>query len=572
MTQCLAHQQSVENFKRSRAILLSYREDHHRACQEFRWPELTAFNWALDWFDGYAQGNHNVALWIVDRDDQQTKRTFHELSEDSSRVANFLRSRGLERGDRLLFMLPNVAPLWQLMLGAMKLGVVVVPTSLLATEADLRERIDRGNIRFVVTNNDCAEKFERIPGGYKRCCLGNRSGWITFEDSYSEPRNFSPEESTPPDDPCLLYFTSGTTAQPKLVLHTHRSYPVGHLSTMYWMGLREGDTHQNISSPGWAKHAWSSFFAPWNAGATIFTFDPGRFQPARTVDWLRKARVNSLCAPPTAWRMLVREPLGTRPPALQQLVSAGEPLDPETMQRVRREWGLMIRDGYGQTETTAQIGNTIGQPIKPGSMGKPLPGFEVSLVDDQIAISLKPKPAGIMLGYADDDEKTAHVMADGFYRTGDKATIDADGYVHFVGRADDVFKSSGYRISPFELERVLIEHAYVAEAAVVPSLDQLRHAIPKGFVVLMPGVEPTADIAESILTETNAKLAEYKRIRRIEFAELPKTISGKIRRAELRELEVARYEKRERAHREFRLEDFSCPREAKRPVAASTKN
>jgi acetyl-CoA synthetase len=362
----------------------------------------------------------------------------------------------------------------------------------------------------------------------------------------------------------LLYFTSGTTSKPKLVLHTHASYPVGHLSTMSWLGLREGDVHLNISSPGWAKHAWSCFFAPWNAGATVLVQDFARFSAKRTLQLLRDERVTSLCAPPTVWRMIALDPLGDRPPALRELASAGEPLNPEIIEVVQRAWGIPIRDGYGQTETTALVGNAPGLPVKPGSMGKPLPGYNVVLLDGngrecdegEVALALSPRPLGLMEGYLDDRSRTDAVTSGGYYRTGDEARRDEEGYVHFVGRADDVFKSSDYRISPFELESVLIEHDAVAEAAVVPSPDQLRLSVPKAFIVLRPGFEESADTARSILEFCKARLAPFKRVRRLEFAELPKTISGKIRRVELRKQEAEHRVEEKRRLNEFWSEDF----------------
>jgi acetyl-CoA synthetase len=339
---------------------------------------------------------------------------------------------------------------------------------------------------------------------------------------------------------------------------------VGHLSTMYWVGLREGDVHQNVSSPGWAKHALSSFFAPWNAGASVFVLEQARFSAQRTVQWLKQAGVKTFCAPPTVWRLMILEPLGPRPPELRELVSAGEPLNPEVIERVRRVWDLTIRDGYGQTETTAQVGNSPGQEVRLGSMGRPLPGYQVALLDAQgkeasegeVALRLSPRPLGLMVGYLDDAERTAAVMAGGYYRTGDEASRDADGYLHYVGRGDDVFKSSDYRISPFELESALIEHPAVAEAAVVPSPDPLRLSFPKAFVALKPGVAPNAETAREILLFCKERLAPYQRIRGIEFTVLPKTVSGKIRRVQLRAQENDQRASGQRGAAEFWLDEL----------------
>jgi acetyl-CoA synthetase len=351
-------------------------------------------------------------------------------------------------------------------------------------------------------------------------------------------------------DPLLLYFTSGTTAQPKLVEHTHASYPAGHLSTMYWIGLQPGDVHLNISSPGWAKHAWSNVYAPWNAGATALILGYDRFSAPALLNALGEHRVTTFCAPPTVWRMLIQADLaGADVVHLRECVAAGEPLNPEVIEQVRRAWHITVRDGYGQTETTAQIGNTPGQEVRLGSMGRPLPGYTVALVDPltgqpaqegEICLDLSPRPLGLMTGYQGDPERDAAAMSGGYYHTGDVASRDADGYLTYVGRTDDVFKASDYRISPFELESVLIEHEAVAEAAVVPSPDPMRFAVPKAYVTLVAGADPSAATALDILSYTRQRLAPYKRIRRLEFSELPKTISGKIRRVELRGQETAR--------------------------------
>jgi acetyl-CoA synthetase len=329
------------------------------------------------------------------------------------------------------------------------------------------------------------------------------------------------------------------------VEHTHTSYPVGHLATMFWIGLRPGDVHLNISSPGWAKHAWSNLFAPWNAEATVFLHNYTRFDPARLLAEMDRNGVTSFCAPPTVWRMLIQADLTqlTHPP--REVVAAGEPLNPEVIEAVRRAWGVTIRDGFGQTETAVQVSNSPGQRLKEGSMGRPSPGFRVTLVDPvsgrpdvdegEICLDLSNDPVGLMTGYHGDPERTAEAMAGGFYRTGDIGSRDAEGYFTYVGRADDVFKASDYKISPFELESALLEHEAVVEAAVVPAPDPLRLAVPKAYVVLAEGWAPDAETAKALFAHSRAVLAPYKRVRRIEFAELPKTVSGKIRRIELRE-------------------------------------
>jgi len=538
----------VDSFLAARDFLLVRCERYADAYDGFRWPTLERFNWALDYFDPMARGNDAVALWIVRDDGTERRHTFDELAERSDRVAGALSALGARRGDRLLLMLSNVVETWETMLACMKLGVVVIPATPQLGPDDLADRLARGAVRHVVTNVDGARKLNALGGDYTRLVVaGDAPGWVSYEAATAAPA-VPPVGETRASDPLLLYFTSGTTARPKLVLHTHASYPVGHLSTMYWIGVRPGDVHWNISSPGWAKHAWSSVFAPWNAGAASFVFDYARFEPRRVLDALVRCGVTTLCAPPTVWRMLVGEDLARWPVALREAVGAGEPLNPEVIERVRHAWGLTVRDGYGQTETTAMIANPPGQPVKPGAMGRPLPGYRVALLDadgdeadhGEIALPLDAPPLGLMAGYVDDDERTAATTAGGYYRTGDIAERDVEGYVTYVGRSDDVFKSSGYRISPFELESALVEHPLVAEAAVVPSPDPERLFVPKAYLTLRGGAEPSAETALTLFRFVRERLPGYKRVRRLEFAELPKTISGKIRRVELRAREAER--------------------------------
>jgi acetyl-CoA synthetase len=443
-------------------------------------------------------------------------------------------------------MLGNQVELWESMLAVMKLGAVIVPTTTAVGPADLVDRITRGGARHVVCNAADVGKFDQVPGDHTRISVGPAEGWADLRAAADLEHAPVEHPGTAPGDPLLLYFTSGTTSRPKLVEHTQVSYPVGHLSTMYWLGLQPGDVHLNISSPGWAKHAWSCFFAPWIAEATVVVHDYRRFDPTTLLGLIREHGVTTFCAPPTVWRMLINADLSGGPGALREVLAAGEPLNPEVIEQVRRAWGLTVRDGYGQTETTAQVGNTPGSEVRPGSMGRPLPGVPVVLVDPvggrrvegpgegEICLDLSPYPLPLMTGYQGDPERDAEAKAGGYYHTGDVASVDADGYITYIGRTDDVFKASDYKISPFELESVLIEHPAVAEAAVVPAPDALRLAVPKAYVTLAPGHEPTEETALSVLRYARERLNPYQRVRRIEFAELPKTISGKIRRVELR--------------------------------------
>ena len=554
-------------FTRARDFLLAHRTDYDTAYRDFRWPQLTEFNWALDHFDPLARGNDATALHIVEEDGRETRRSFASLSARSDQVANWLRAQGVKRGDRVLLMLGNELALWELMLACIKLGAVMIPATMLLTPEDLRDRLERGGVKHVAAASEHAPKFADLRGRFTRMAVGQPvAGWLSYADSDAAPADFTPDGPTQATDPLLLYFTSGTTSKPKLVLHTHQSYPVGHLSTMYWIGLQPGDVHLNISSPGWAKHAWSCFFAPWNAGAAIFIYNYARFSAPALLGVLEKYKVNSLCAPPTVWRMLIQEDLAAWKDrlALREVIGAGEPLNPEIIDRVQDAWGLTLRDGFGQTETTAQIGNPPGLPVKAGSMGRPLPGYEVVLLDvddnpaaeGELALNLALRPLGLMVCYEDSPEKTAEVMRQGCYRTGDTATRDADGYITFVGRADDVFKASDYRISPFELESCLIEHPAVTEVAIVPSPDPVRLAVPKAFVTLAPGQQPSPELAQAIFGFARERLAPYKRVRRLQFVtELPKTISGKIRRVQMRKQESERGEGA-RVQHEYFEDDF----------------
>lgn len=549
--------ETAPGFAEARDFLLRYRSDYDSAFAGFRWPRPAMFNWALDWFDGVLAADpasrDRPALRIHDPEGAEISVTFGAMSAASNRVANFLRAQGVQRGDRILLLLGNVVPLWECMLASIKLGAVIIPATTLLTPEDLADRLGRGRVRHIITDAGQTEKFAGLPGvdAVGRIVVGEAvAGWAGLAAAHAGgyADTFVADGPTAAHDPMLLYFTSGTTAKPKLVVHSHQSYPLGALSTMYWLGLQPGDVHLNISSPGWAKHAWSSFFAPWNAGATVFIVTQPRFNAGQLLDVLASTGVTTMCAPPTVWRMLIQQDMGRWKTSLRELCSAGEPLNPEVIEHVERVWGLTIRDGYGQTETTAQIGNPPGQKLKIGSMGRSLPGYGHVLLDPDGQVAAEgevclplgaERPAGLMLGYEVEGRMTA---TDGeVYRTGDVAERDAEGYLTFIGRADDVFKASDYRISPFELESILIEHDAVAEAAVVPSPDPLRLAVPKAFVILAAGHKPDEATARSIYIHLRSRLAPYKRVRRLEFVvELPKTISGKIRRVDLRRAEERR--------------------------------
>ncbi|MFJ9369784.1 AMP-binding protein [Nocardia sp. NPDC101769] len=562
---------NTETYRAARDGLLAASTDYDAALREFEWPRLTGeFNWATDWFDVIARGNDRPALWIVEEDGSEQRISFAEMAERSDRVATWLAGLGVGKGDRVVLMLGNQAELWEAMLAVAKLGAVIMPTTGALGPADLRDRIERGGARFVIANHGDTGKFDEVPGDYTRIVVGEpeslegTDGWHDYAEAASVESAGPFRAVTEVTDPLLVYFTSGTTSKPKMVQHSQISYPVGHLSTMYWIGVRPGDVHLAISAPGWAKHAWSCFFTPWLAEATVFVYNYARFDAAALLAQLRRVGVNTFCAPPTVWRMLIQADLGERPAGLREILGAGEPLNPDVIAQVEKAWGLVIRDGFGQTETTLQVGNTPGQPLKPGSMGRPAPGVPVVLVDPitgqraeegEICLDLAAAPVNLMTGYLGDPERNAAVMDGGYYHTGDVAVRDADGYITYIGRTDDVFKSSDYKVSPFELESVLIEHPAVVEAAVVPQPDDTRLAVPKAYVALAAGWEPNRETARAILEYARDHLAPYLRVRRLEFTELPKTISGKIRRVDLRHREELAHAAGETISTEYRYEE-----------------
>jgi len=537
---------ATDQLRAARDLLLRYRDDHAAAVDRFRWPRPATFNWGVEWFDVVAAEHPDrAALVIVEPDGSVGSWTYGQLSRRSDQVAGWLAANGVRRGDRIVLMLGNQVELWEIILAAIKLGAVIIPASTLLTPDDLADRVRRGGARFVIARDVDADSFRHVPGTFVRIAVGRPTeGWIEYDDTSAYPdQGFEPDGVSMADDPLLLYFTSGTTALPKLVEHSQISYPIGHLTTMYWIGLEPGDVHLNISSPGWAKHAWSCVFAPWLAQATALVFNYARFDAGELMRVLDEQRVTTFCAPPTVWRMLIQADLSRLRTPPREVVGAGEPLNPEVIEQVRRAWGVVIRDGFGQTEMTLAVGNSPAVPVRPGSMGWAMPGYRVALLDPasgepaddgEICFDLSAGTVGLLTGYHGEPKRTAEATRGGYYHTGDLGSRDADGYLTYVGRDDDVFKASDYRISPFAVESVLLEHPAVAEAAVVPSPDPLRLAVPKAYVVLAEGYHPNRVAARLIFEHSRDRLAPYQRIRRLEFGRLPKTISGKIRRVELR--------------------------------------
>lgn len=559
---------NTDRYRHARDQLLALMYDYDKAVESFEWPAIIGtFNWATDWFDVIARDNNRLALWIVEESGAERHVTFAEMADRSNRVATWLRQLGVGKGDRVLLMLGNQVELWESMLAVAKLGAVVLPTTTALGPADIADRVQRGGATYIIANAADATKFDSVPAACTRIGVGAAiAGWHRYSGADSVEPVDSFTATTAADDPMMIYFTSGTTNSPKLVEHSQTSYPVGHLSTMAWIGVRPGDIHLAISSPGWAKHAWSCFFAPWIAEATVFVYNYSRFDASALLHQLHRAGVSTFCAPPTVWRMLIQSDLGTKPQQLREILGAGEPLNPEVIAQVERAWGLTIRDGFGQTETTLQIGNTPGQPVKAGSMGRPMPGVPVVLVDPatggrtdaegEICLDLSQAPPGLMAGYLNDSQRNAEAMAGGYYHTGDIAAVDRDGYITYVGRTDDVFKSSDYKVSPFELENVLIQHPAVAEAAIVPQPHETRQFVPKAYISLAAGWGPSAETAREIMEFARDRLAPYLKVRRVEFSELPKTISGKTIRAELRRREVESHRAQLTTATEYRYEDL----------------
>lgn len=545
---------ATDAVRAARDFLLENTYDYEAIISGFRWPQLEEFNFALEWFDVVA-GEHpdRVAVTIVDAALNAEHHTYGELATRSDQVANWLTSIGTKRGDHMIVMLNNTIEIWEILLGLAKIGAVAIPTSTLLSERDLESRISRGGAAFTISPHSLVDRFVGVPSWVTKIAVGEVTppGWVNFADSHGADDVFIADGPTPADSTSLLYFTSGTTAMPKLVRHTQVSYPVGHLSTMWWLGVRPGDVHLNISSPGWGKHAWSNFYSPFLAQATVFIFNYARFDAGTLMQIMDTHHVSSFCAPPTVWRMLIQADLTLLSTPPRELVGAGEPLNPEVISQVRAAWHNTIRDGYGQTEMTCSVGNSPGQPVKDGSMGRPMPGYRVVLLDPdtgeerddegEICLDLAERPLALMGDYYHNPEATAEACRGGYYHTGDIAAKDAEGYLTYVGRADDVFKASDYKISPFELESVLMVHPSVAECAVVPSPDPVRLAVPKAYIILTADASPTTETAGSIFAHTVENLPAYARVRVIEFVtELPKTVSAKTRRVELRAHEAAR--------------------------------
>ena len=534
--------------------------DYAETYRTFRLEVPERFNWAYDVFDKWAEDPSKVAMVWVSPDGRSREVTFREFGERSRRVANALSGLGAQPGDRVFVMLPRLVEWWEIILGCIRARLVSVPGTTLLTTRDISFRLNACEATIVITDADNAEKVQSVlaecPNVEQVVVVGGSAGPNGYEDLLRSASAELPNPRNLAGDPLVLYFTSGTTGYPKMVLNTHATYPIGHIATgRFWMDNRPSDLHWTLSDTGWAQAAWSCFYAPWNMGASIFIWDQrGKFDVEGTLHMLETYPITTFFAPPTAYRMFVLEDLkNLRPAALRHCMGAGEAVNPEVIDAWRDGTGLHIHEAYGQTETTLLVAAFPGMPYKPGSMGVAAPGYDMAVVDDdgnelaageegEIAVRIRPeRPVGLFPEYWRNPEANAKCFRSDWYYTGDRASRDEDGYFWFVGRADDVIISASYRIGPFEVESALIEHGAVAEAAVVGRKDEVRGEIVKAFVVLAPGHQPSDALVSDLQEHVRRVTAPYKYPREVEFIhELPKTISGKIRRNDLRQRDAER--------------------------------
>ena len=516
------------------------------------------FNWVKEVFENINVKDNGDATALLWTDGKKTESfTFIEANKWCNKLLNFFRNRGIHQNDVIFSQIPLLPANWICYLAIIKGGFRFIPAATILNVNDIVFRFDKLMPKVVIADLDNAikideaEKRSRKTIFLKVCVDGEKKGWVSFSEIHKEIDHAEAAE-TKPEDELFLFFTSGTTGMPKVVTHTHLSYPLGHTTTAAWIGLQQGDIHYNISQPGWAKYAWSSFFAPWNMGATIFAFhQSGKFNPKEQLQMIEKHRITTFCSPPTVLRMLILEDIKSYKFNLRECVAAGEPLNPEIIETWKKGTGITIRDGYGQTESTCLVANLPNSKMKFGSMGKPTFLYDIIIANDQgtklsafeegsIAVNMNTdKAIGIFSGYFGDPEKNKDVFKHGLYFTGDKAYKDDDDYIWFVGRDDDVIKSSDYRIGPFEVESALIEHKSVVESAVVGSPHPIKGFEIKAFIILASGCIPEKELADEIFAYSRKILAPYKIPRIIQFVpELPKTINGKIRRTELKALEA----------------------------------
>jgi 4-hydroxybutyrate---CoA ligase (AMP-forming) len=540
------------------------------------------FNWAEEILEGLhvrERGNQLALIWADMETGNERKLTYAELAAQGNKCLNFLRKKGVDQGQNMYMMIPIIPETWFCTLASLKGGLINVPTATSMTVRELRFRFEAYPPDCLVTSEVGADLMDEALSTLDakpkvKIVLGRKAGWTSYSELESEADKAEGAKIRK-EDVLFCFFTSGTTGLPKRVGHSAVSYPIGHLSTAVMVGMRPGDVHHNLSAPGWAKWAWSSFFAPLNVGSIVAGFDFKALVPKTYLEYVSKYKVCTFCAPPTAWRAFVGLDLSQfNFTSLRSSVSAGEPLNPEVIQQWKKHTGTEIRDFYGQTESTAMIGNPpwMEGKMRFGSFGAPAFMYDVTLADDagkeitqpgetgHIVVRLdRWRAMGLFQEYIGDAKKMGQAFMENFYFTGDRAQFDEDGYWWFVGRADDVIKSSDFRVGPFEVESALIEHPAVAEAAVVGSPDPERYQLVKGYVILGQGYEPSRELALELFQHCINILAKFKIPRIIEFVkEVPKTISGKIRRIELRDQETKRKESGEtRAPNEYFYWDFS---------------
>jgi acetyl-CoA synthetase/medium-chain acyl-CoA synthetase len=529
--------------------------EYDEVYRNFRWQVPEYFNFGVDVVDRLAQDRGRTALYWEDEAGHEARHTFWDLSVHSNRFANALRGLGVKKGDAVMVMLPRVPEWFVAYLGALKAGAIVIPCTATLRAKDIRYRAQHSGARAIVAGAEAVPEVEAVRPECDelRACIGVGSavpGWQTWEDTIAAASPNWQAERTRSDEPAVCFYTSGTTKNPKAVLHTH-AYTYAHRYTgQYWLDLRANDLHWTTSDTGWAKAAYGVLFGPWSHGVPILMYR-GPFQPDRELRLLEKYQVNVFCAPPTEYRLLVKENLSRfKLPHLRHCTAAGEPLNPEVIHTWKEAFGLTIHDGYGQTESIILVANQPGMNVRHGSMGKPFPGHDVGIIGSEGTelpagepgeVAVRGRPPSLFREYWKDPEATAACFQGEWYRTGDAAYRDADGYFWFVGRTDDVIISAGYRIGPFEVESALLEHPAVVESAVVASPHPDRGAIVKAFVKLRPEIVGTADLARELQEHVKRVTAPYKYPREVEFvSELPKTVSGKIRRVELRQREMAK--------------------------------
>jgi len=539
-------------------------EENFGALHDLKVEKPTHFNWVTEIFEGIhvkETPDKTALLWT---DGQKTEHyTFKTLYHRYNQLLNFLRKKGIQQQDVILTQMMLQRINWVTHLATIKGGYRLSPAASILGVNDLKYRFEKIAPKVILADADNVEKIDEaekaanhtIP--IKIIIDGEREGWYPLS-VLDEQATEAEAAATQPDDNLFLFFTSGTTGMPKIVCHTQLSYPIGNLTTAAWIGLKKDDIHYNISQPGWAKFAWSSLFAPWSVGATIFAFHTkARFHAATTLSLIEKHKITTLCAPPTVLRFFIQEDLSLYKFSLRQCVAAGEPLNPEIIEEWFQATGLYIRDGFGQTESTCMVANYPNSKLKYGSMGKPTFLYDIVIADDEgrelpnneegnICVKTNTgKVNGIFKEYMFDKERQKQVFKNEVYFTGDKAYKDEEGYIWFIGRDDDVIKASDYRIGPFEVESVLLEHPAVIESAVVASPHDIKGFEVKAFVVIQNIQQANATLAQELFQFSRQHLAPYKMPRKIEFVtELPKTISGKIKRVELRALQAERIAKK----------------------------